>query len=159
MEVKLLDLNVDKSCYIIIGNESYTVDLRCKLKKLNDKYLGDILSFRGLASSAHETIMDRYGRVYASIVETRAIVQDCRSQVVGGITAGLDIWENVHIPSLLINCENWIQISDDSIEKLEDLQNTLYRMLLSVPRSIPVASLKVKIATLQSRWGTGLGPS
>ena len=165
MEVKLLDLNVDKSCYIIIGNESYTADLRCELKKyplelcgnqmkekLNDKYLGDILSFRGLASSAHETIMDRYGRVYASIVETRAIVQDCRSQVVGGITAGLDIWETAHIPSLLNNCENWIQISDDSIEKLEDLQNTLYRMLLSVPRSTPVASLAWDLGGVKMKY-------
>ena len=81
-------------------------------EKSSDKYLGDILSCGGLASSAHETIMDRYSRVFAGIIETRAIVQDCRSQVVGGITAGLDIWESAHIPSLLNNCENWIQVSE-----------------------------------------------
>ena len=90
--------------------------------------------------------------MYASIVETRAIVQDCRSQVVGGITAGLDIWETAHIPSLLNNCENWIQISDDSIEKLEDLQNTLYRMLLSVPRSTPVASLAWDLGGVKMKY-------
>ena len=87
MEVKLLDLNVDKSCYIIIGNGKSTADLRSEIEKFplslcnnpmkektGDKYLGDILNCRGLASSAHETIMDRYGRVFASIVDTQAIV-------------------------------------------------------------------------------------
>ena len=107
----------------------------------SDKYLGDILSCKGLSHSAHLTIMDRYSRVFASILETRAIVQDCRSQVVGGITAGLDIWETAHIPSLLNNSENWIQISKESLDKLEELQNTLYRMLLAVPRTTPVPSL------------------
>ena len=62
--------------------------------------MGDILNCRGLASSAHKTIMDQYGRVFASIVETQAIVQDCHSHVVGGITAGLDIWESANIPCL-----------------------------------------------------------
>ena len=154
MEVKLLDLNVDKSCFILIGNDSISKDVRNELLKHplelcgkqmkereSDKYLGDILSCKGLSHSAHLTIMDRYSRVFASILETRAIVQDCRSQVVGGITAGLDIWETAHIPSLLNNSENWIQISKESLDKLEELQNTLYRMLLAVPRTTPVPSL------------------
>ena len=141
MEVKLLDLNVDKSCFILIGNDSISKDVRNELLKHplelcgkqmkereSDKYLGDILSCKGLSHSAHLTIMDRYSRVFASIMETRATVQDCRSQVVGGITAGLDIWETAHIPSLLNNSENWIQISKESLDKLEELQNTLYRM-------------------------------
>ena len=33
MEVKLLDLNVDKSCYIIIGNGKSTADLRSEIEK------------------------------------------------------------------------------------------------------------------------------
>ena len=85
--------------------------------------------------------MDRYSRVFPGIIETRAIVKDCRSHVVDGITAGLDIWETEHIPSLLNNCENWIQVSEQSVAKLDELQNTLYRMLLSVPKSTPVPSL------------------
>ena len=57
MESKLLDLNVDKSCFIIIGNTSYTQDLRNEIKqyplqlcgimmkeKTTDKYLGDLIT-------------------------------------------------------------------------------------------------------------------
>ena len=125
MESKLLDLNVDKSCFIIIGNTSYTQDLRNEIKqyplqlcgimmkeKTTDKYLGDLISSEGLASSVHATIMDRFSRVHTGMVETRAIVQDCRSQVVGGITSGLELWEATHIPSLLNNCETWILMSE-----------------------------------------------
>ena len=117
MDSKLLDLNVTKSCYIIIGKGKNTEHLRQEIlnhplqlcgnkmkEKTSDKYLGDVISSQGLAGSIHATIMDRYSSVYTSIVETRAIVQDCRSEVMGGITAGLDIWESAHIPSLLNNC-------------------------------------------------------
>ena len=154
MESKLLDLNVDKSCFIIIGNTNYTQEIRNEIKqyplqlcgimmkeKTTDKYLGDLISSEGLASSVHATIMDRFSRVHTGMVETRAIVEDCRSQVVGGITSGLEIWEATHIPSLLNNCETWILMSEKSVEVLEELQNTFYRMLLSVPKSTPVPSL------------------
>ena len=35
----------------------------------------------------------------------------------------------------------YVQISKESLDKLEELQNTLYRMLLAVPRTTPVPSL------------------
>ena len=92
MEVKLLDLNVDKSCYILIGSEKCTESLRNNLsrfqlilcgnemkEKMADKYLGDMLCHKGLGSSAHATIMDRYSQVSAGKV-------DCRSKVVVGIS-------------------------------------------------------------------------
>ena len=88
----------------------------------------------------------------ASIVENRAIFQHCRSHVVGGISSGLDIWETAHIPSLLNNCEMWTQISEKSLEKLEDLQNTLYRMLLAVPKTTSVASLAWDMGGLKMKY-------
>ena len=121
-------------------------------EKTTDTYLGDWISSEGLAASVYTTIMDRFSQIFASIVETRAIVQDCRSHVVGGISAGLDIWETAHIPSLLNNCEMWTQISEKSLEKLEDLQNTLYRMLLAVPKTTPVASLAWDMGGLKMKY-------
>jgi len=43
-----------------------------------EKYLGDQISSEGLADSAHATIL-----------ETVAVVEDCRANVLGGILAGL----------------------------------------------------------------------
>ena len=165
MESKLLDLNVKKSCFIVIGSKKDAECLSQELvkqplllsgnvmqEKTTDKYLGDWISSEGLSASVHITIMDRFSRIFASIVETRAIVQDCRSHVVGGISAGLDIWETAHIPSLLNNCEMWIQISEKSLEKLEELQSTLYRMLLAVPKTTPVASLAWDMGGMKMKY-------
>ena len=83
---------MDKSCYIIVGSGKSTEMLKNEIlknplvlcgnnmkEKSSDKYLDDILSCRGLASLAHETIMDRYSQVFASIIYKDTVVQrhDC----------------------------------------------------------------------------------
>ena len=72
--------------------------------------------------------------------------------MVGGITSGLDIWETAHIPSLLNNCETWVEVSEKSLEKLEELQNTLFRMLLSVPKTTPVPSLAWDLGGMKMKF-------
>ena len=56
-------------------------------------------------------------------------------------TTGLDIWEMVYIPSLLNNSSTWMEVDDGTIKMLDDLQDMLYRSLLSVPVSTPRAAL------------------
>ena len=63
------------------------------------------------------------------------------NEFVGGLCAGIDIWELVYLPSLLNNCESWTEIDDSTIESLENLQCMMYRVLLTVPISIPQAAL------------------
>ena len=41
------------------------------------------------------------------------------------------------MPSLISSCESWIHMSDKTIKILEDLQLSLYRKLLDVPKSCP----------------------
>ena len=127
-ETKLLDFNMDKSCYIVIG-------------KGKDKYLGDQISCDGLAASVAATIDKRGGKVIKATFEIRAIIDDCRSHVVGGITAGLDIWEMAVVPYLLNNFESWTSISEESVQALDKLQNQFYRVLLKVPTVCPIPAL------------------
>ena len=65
------------------------------------KYLGDQLSGLGLAESADATVKKRKGLVIMSIFEIRTVLEDCRSQVSGGLSAGIDIGEMAVIPMLL----------------------------------------------------------
>lgn len=60
------------------------------------------------------------------------MVDDCRSQVVGGLTAGLQIWESVVIPMLLNNSDTWQDISSKTLKKLENFQLSFVRCLLGV---------------------------
>ena len=79
--------------------------------------------------------------MFAAHREIKAIVEDCRSTVLGGLKVGIDIWEATYIPSLLNNCSTWMEIRQSTIDKLDEVQNSLYRSLLNVPFTTPKAAL------------------
>ena len=67
-----------------------------------------------------------------SIYETRAVVDDCRSHVCGGLTVGLDIWEMAILPMILYNAETWQDIYSQTIQGLENLLIQFYKCLFAV---------------------------
>ena len=165
MESKLLDLHSDKSCFMIFGNERKKKAVHDELdanpiklydepmkEKLKEKYLGDFIHSDGNSASVQATVNDRYGRILVGTFEIRQIIEDCRSKQVGGITAGIQLWESAHIPSLLNNCKTWVEISDDTLSKLEELQNKFYRNLLNVPRTTPKPALIWELGGLKMKW-------
>ena len=153
-ETKLLDYNLDKSCFVVIGKKKLQQELQEQLESCpiqlcggnmkqekKAKYLGDWLSCHGLADSVTATVMKRKGLVIHSIYETRAVVDDCRSQVCGGLTAGLDIWELAVLPMMLYNSECWQEISPETIQELENLQKKFYKCLFAVGSGCPTPAL------------------
>ena len=57
-----------------------------------------------------------------------------------------------YLPNLLNNCQTWTEISNDSIKQLDDIQNTMYRVLLCVPRTCPLPALCWELGCLQMRY-------
>ena len=110
-------------------------------QKTSEKYLGDFIHCGGVAKSAEETVIQRVGKMFSASNEIKSIVEDCRSTTLGGLKVGLDIWETAYVPSLLNNCSTWMEIQQPIIDKLEDLQYSLYRSLLNVPYTTPKAAL------------------
>ena len=117
METKLLDFNIDKSCYIVIGDKEAKAKIRESLKenplKLSgklmkeadhEKYLGDYISGLGSAETAFITVTKRHRKAMNAIFEIKAVIEDCRINVVGGLITGLEILEVAVIPYLLNNC-------------------------------------------------------
>ena len=154
METKLLDLHKDKSCYILIGNKKITEEISTELEhypltlygekmkqKTSEKYLGDFIHCGGVAKSAEETVIQRVGKMFSASNEIKSFVEDCRCTTLGGLKVGLDIWETAYVPSILNNCSTWMEIQQPIIDKLEDLQYSLYRSLLNVPFTTPKAAL------------------
>ena len=74
-----------------------------------------------------------HGKVVSKIIESRDIIDDCRMNTVGGLSAGIDIWKLAYLPNLLNNSETWVDIEDSTIEKLENLQLMMYRVILDCP--------------------------
>ena len=127
-----------------IGNQPVTV-------KEKDEYLGDILHEGGLAKGVRATIDKRYGRIVSAIKEITAILEDYRINSLGGLSAGLEILELALIPSLLNNAETWIEIDSDAENKLENLQNLMFRALFAVPRSTPKPILRFDLGHVSKK--------
>ena len=149
-ETKLLDFNLDKSCIIIIGKGKPRIEMEKQFSEnppllygqemnivTEEKYLGDQISAGGLGPSILATIKKRRGLVIDKIFEIKAVIDDCRSHVTGGIQTGLDIWEMLVIPYLTNNSESWTGLPMAAVEDLDGLQNLFYRVLLQVPAGFP----------------------
>ena len=59
----------------------------------------------------------------------------------GGLAAGLDIWELSVIPMLLYNAECWQEMSNQTLIELDNLQNKFYRCLLAICTGCPIPAL------------------
>ena len=65
----------------------------------------------------------------------------------------LDLWELSVLPILLNNSSIWTQISDDSIELFEELQNMFVRLLMHLPISTPKPVLTLDTGLLSMSHG------
>ena len=151
---KLLDFNIDKSCYIVIGRNKRRQELIKQLDenplelcgnkmKENDsiKYLGDYISCKGLKDSISVTVARRKGVVAKASYEIKSVVEDFRSHTVGGLMAGLDLWEMAVIPMIMYNAETWQEIDTATVKALENMQFEFLRCLFAVGSGCPLPIL------------------
>ena len=160
-ETKLLDFNLSKSVFMLIGSDKNKKDLENKLnqtpitlcgqlmkRETEYKYLGDWISQNGLAESAEITVMRRRNTVLSTVHEIRSVVDDFRSNTCGGIIVGLQIWETGVIPMLLYNSECWLDITKNTIEELELLQRRFLKSILAAGAGCPLPSLYWETGTM-----------
>ena len=69
-----------------------------------EKWLGQQISARGLAESVAETVAAKEGKIKAACIEVANIVNDWRTEIVGGLETAMISWEACIIPSLLHSC-------------------------------------------------------
>ena len=164
-ESKLLDFNLNKSCYMIIGNNSNCEAIKDEIKAnpimlcnqqmtcvSEAKYLGDWICEDGLEESVACTVNKRKGLAISSIYEIRSVVEDCRIMLCGGVLAGLDIWELAVLPMLLYNAECWTGISTKIIDELEAIQRRFLRHLMAVGAGCPTPALYWETGTVGIKW-------
>ena len=76
-----------------------------------EKWLGQQISAGGLAESVAETVAAKEGKIKAACIEVANIVNDWRTEIVGGLETAMISWEACIIPSLLHSCSTCTQIS------------------------------------------------
>ena len=121
MKERGLSLNKDKSVCLIIGNKKQKKEASEELK-VNplmcgnletketqvEKWLGQFISAAGLADSVIQTVVARFGKIKATCFEIVQIVNDWRTEAVGGMESALMLWKACCIPSLLHGSGSWM---------------------------------------------------
>ena len=88
-------------------------------------------------NSTLSTINERKHRIYNTINETVAILEDSRLNRLGAMRSAKNIWELAIIPSLLNNSGTW-EIGDKTVvTELEKFQSYFFQQILQVPNSCP----------------------
>ena len=160
MNLKQLQLNVDKSNYILLGKKDQVSKIQQLIQKnpillngiemkekLFEKYLGEYIHSEGLSKTVEFTVQKRYWLTVSSIMEIKTILNDYRIHIPGGINTGLMLWETSVIPMLLNNADTWNNVDKKAAKTLEDLQNMLVRYLFETPKTTASPSLC---------WDTGM---
>ena len=161
---KFLTYNLDKSMMTIVGSKKARERLEKELLEnppmlygqplqvvLQATYLGDELKMN-CAESVSATIRKRIGLTKKSIMEIKNVVEDCRSEVTGGIVTGLQLWESCVVPYILNNSSTWLDIRQSDKNILNKLQSLFLNTLLNTFNCpIPLMYLDLNILTMPMR--------
>ena len=149
-----LTLNKEKTFCISMGSKIQRKKIREELEKnplmcgdieteLKEsfKWLGQVLSSGGLSESVAATVEAREGKIRGACLEISHIVNDWRSQIVGGMETAILLWEACCVPSLLNGAGTWVDISKATEKRLDQIQYWGLRLFLQVGPGTPLASL------------------
>ena len=103
----------------------------------SEKYLGDHLSF-SLPESVFITLQKRKGLVMRLINEIKVTVEDIRSNHLGGLLTGLEIWNLAVIPFLFNNSECWVEIPKKAMNLVNSMQNSFFVSLYGTSKGCPI---------------------
>ena len=93
-----------------------------------------------LSESVFQTILKRKGLVLRLISEIKVTLEDCRSNKVGGLVVGLEIWKKAVLPYLYNNSSCWVEMPKKVFNLLISITHSFYRSLFFAPKGTPIFS-------------------
>ena len=105
----------------------------------SERYLGDYIGY-SLSESVFITVNKRKGLCKRLISEINVTLKDCRVNVIGGLTTGLDIWNMAVLPYLLGNSECWVDMPKKALNILNSIQNDFFRSLFASGNGTPLSA-------------------
>ena len=91
-----------------------------------------------LSESCFQTILQRKGLVNRIISEIKVTIEDCRSNTIGGIFVGMEIWNKAVVPFLFGNCECWMEMPRKALNLVSSITRSFYRSLFYAPKGTPL---------------------
>jgi hypothetical protein len=98
------------------------------------------------------TVEDREGKIRGACLEIGHIINDWRTQAVGGMDTALLLWEVCCIPSLLHGAGTWTDISVATENRLNKIQNWYFRLVYQIGPGASLPSLLWDTITLDMKF-------
>ena len=76
------------------------------------------------------------------------ILNDCRSDTIGGLGVGLEIWRKAVLPFLFNNSGCWVETPNKALNLLNSLTHSFFRTLFCSPKGTPIVMYFWDTATL-----------
>ena len=121
-------------------------------RKIQDKYLGQILHQDGLAASVAGTVAEKAGKFKGAVLEIRSVVEEFSMQTMGSMMAAKTLLERALLPSLLVGAGNWTGINKKTEEECDNLTLMFWRVLYKIPESTAKIGIIAETATLRTKW-------
>ena len=121
-------------------------------RKVQDKYLGQILHEDGLAASVAATVAERSGKFKGAVFEIRSVVEEFSMQTMGSMAAAKTLLERALLPSLLSGACNWTGVQKRTEEECDNMILMFWRVLFKIPESTPKIGIIAETATTRTKW-------
>ena len=120
-------------------------------RKIQDKYLGQILHQDGLAASVAATVAEKAGKFKWAVFVIRSVVEEYSMQTMGSMMDAKTLLERALLPSLLAGAGNWTGISKKTEEECDNLILIFWHVLYKIPESTPQIGIFAETATLRTK--------
>ena len=161
-----MEAHPDKTGYILIkGNNKDVGRMEKELelnplkfgqffmsRKVQDKYLGQILHQDGLAASVIATVAERAGKFRGAVFEIRSVVEEFSMQTMGSMMAAKTLLERALLPSLLAGACNWTGVNKRTEDECDGMIQIFWRVLFKIPESTPKIGITAETATVRTKW-------
>ena len=123
-----------------------------KLKEREEiKYLGDLIT-NSLEESIHRTVMRRIGIAKQAVYEIRAVIEDKRSETIGGINLAFDIFNACVMSMVIHNSETWCSIPKKTYKVINDLFLLFFRCIFRIGVGTPIVNFFWESATIKPKY-------
>ena len=96
----------------------------------------------GVRASCAATSTSREGKITGATFEVKTIVETFKMQAIGGMMAAWELCERAMIPSLLSGAGTRTGSTSNKEDKLDNIQDFFFRVMLRAPRSCPKIALR-----------------
>lgn len=139
-----LDVNKEKSNVIIFNMEDQPATIEGIPVSASIKYLGIDIGNNRNFFGGHKKQMVQKAQKLANLTYS-VIARSCHK-----ITVGKAYWKNVALPSILYGT-SIIKITEAETEKLQTIENSVYRQILGAPRYAQNSTLRGEIGSSRMR--------